>query len=51
MTIAVGFKCYEGILLATDTMYSGGPNNSDGEKMWVLSADVTCPANLGPVEA
>jgi hypothetical protein len=39
MTIAVGFKCYDGILLATDTMYSGGPNNSDGEKMWVLSAN------------
>lgn len=37
MTIAAGFHCYDGLLVTTDTLYSGGTNNTYGEKMWVLS--------------
>jgi hypothetical protein len=36
MTIAVGFKCSDGILLASDTMYSGVVQNTFGPKFWVV---------------
>jgi len=39
VTIAAGFRCYDGLLLASDTLYSGGANNTYGEKIWVLRAN------------
>ena len=37
MTIAAGFVCSDGILLASDTLYSGtGQGNKYGRKSWVL---------------
>jgi hypothetical protein len=39
MTIAAGFNCSDGILLASDTLYSGAIQNSFGPKFWVLQQD------------
>ena len=39
MTIAVGFRCTDGILLASDTLYSGTVQNDNGPKFWVLRDD------------
>lgn len=36
MTIAAGFIGTDGILLATDTLYSGGQQRKFGPKMWVI---------------
>src|SRR5262245_19752714 len=36
MTIAAGFKCTDGILLASDTMYSGAVQNTFGPKFWIV---------------
>ncbi len=39
MTIAAGFKCSDGILLASDTLYSGAHQRLYGRKLWILHAD------------
>lgn len=36
MAIVAGFKCSDGILLASDTLYSGAVQNQHGPKLWVL---------------
>jgi hypothetical protein len=36
MTIACGFICEDGILLASDTLYSGAQNKSYGRKLWPI---------------
>ena len=36
MTIAAGFKCHEGVLLATDTLYAG-VNKRYGRKIWPIA--------------
>jgi len=36
MSIAVGFNCCDGVVLATDTLYSGSTQNQHGPKMWLL---------------
>ena len=39
MTIAAGFVCNEGVLLASDTLYTG-INKRHGQKMWSFSTGV-----------
>jgi len=39
MTIAAGFKCSDGILVASDTLYSGAVQQTYGSKLWLLHED------------
>jgi hypothetical protein len=41
MTIAAGFVCSDGILLASDTLYSGAVNTF-GQKFWILDHGDCC---------
>jgi hypothetical protein len=36
MSIVVGFHCSDGVVLASDTLYSGTMQNSYGDKLWVV---------------
>ena len=36
MTIAAGFNCCDGVVLTTDTLYSGTNQHHYGPKMWIL---------------
>jgi 20S proteasome alpha/beta subunit len=35
MTIAAGFLCHDGIVLAADTLYTG-ENKRDAAKLWIF---------------
>lgn len=36
MTIAAGFNCCDGLVFATDTLFSGGQQIQHGRKVWIL---------------
>lgn len=36
MSIVVGFNCSDGVLLASDTLYSGTVHHSYGPKLWIV---------------
>src|SRR5687767_5263754 len=39
MSIVAGFTCYDGLLLCSDTKYSGTTQTKDGPKLWLVHAD------------
>src|SRR5437867_3380692 len=43
VTIGVGFKCSDGIVLATDTQYTSGPLKTHGPKLFPLFAPIELP--------
>jgi hypothetical protein len=36
MTIVAGFNCTDGVLLASDSLYSGAVQNTYGQKLWIV---------------
>ncbi|TAM80056.1 MAG: hypothetical protein EPN47_16315 [Acidobacteria bacterium] len=37
MTVAIGFRCDDGIVLSTDTQYTMGPAKTDGPKLFICA--------------